>query len=102
MTNDEAASILDPTTRWEALEKYERDYCLEGIIAIQAACDEACCLAVEALIGQVYTDPVYRSGGCYCRECAEVKEDGGYLWCRGDQVWPSDFCSRGRRKGEEP
>lgn len=45
-------------------------------------------------------DPVHAAGGIYCEECKMAVEDGGFLWCRGNEVKPTDFCSRGKQKDD--
>ena len=52
----------------------------------------------ERYFDSPYSDPVVAAGGCYCQECSRPVEDGGYLWCGGNVVNPTDFCSHGKPK----
>lgn len=45
-------------------------------------------------------EPVHAAGGIYCEECKMAVEDGGFLWCRGNEVKPTDFCSHGKQKDD--
>lgn len=82
MTREEAAKILDPETREEVLCEYEYYGGFHGREAVISAVDEACVVAVEALLAQQELAKLDRRRWKGCEHCKGDLE--GYTVCFQD------------------